>query len=83
MSAGLLALNTSAGSAMARTLVALLFAVAAAYAGYCAARRLARYGVPSDTWRHILAVTDAGAIAAIAISQLAGSIATAPTCELK
>jgi len=43
----------------------------------CATLSLTRYGVPSDTWRQILAVTGAGAIAAIAVSQLAGSVATA------
>ena len=43
----------------------------------CATLSLAQYGVRSDTWRHILAVTAAGAIAAIAVSQLAGSVATA------
>jgi hypothetical protein len=56
--------------ATVRTLLAILFAAPAAYAGYHVVLALAQYGVPSDTWRHAFALFGAGAIRYAAVTRL-------------
>jgi hypothetical protein len=53
-----------------RTLLAILFATPAAYAGYHVVLALAQYGVPSERWRHVFAMFGTGAIGYAAVTRL-------------
>ena len=53
-----------------RTLLAILFATPAAYAGYHVVLALAQYGVRSEHWRHVFAMFGAGAIGYAAVTRL-------------
>src|SRR6266571_2999212 len=64
------AVSTKARSPIARTLVAIAFAVPAAFAGYHASLGLAGLGVPSDAWRHAFAIVGAIAIGATAWARM-------------
>jgi hypothetical protein len=55
-------------SPLIRAVIALLFAVPAAVAGYYAARGLAHIGIPAEGWRQAMAVT--GAIVATAWARM-------------
>jgi hypothetical protein len=68
--AAFLALLGITRRAEVRTLLAILFATPAAYAGYHVVLALAQYGVPSENWRHVFAVLGAGAISYAAVTRL-------------
>jgi hypothetical protein len=53
-----------------RTLLAILFAAPAAYAGYHIVLALSQYGVPSENWRLLFAFLGAGAIGYAAVARL-------------
>ena len=53
-----------------RWMIALLFVVPAAIAGYSLAFQFSEFGVPSLMWRHVLAVIAAAIIGLTAITQL-------------
>jgi tellurite resistance protein TehA-like permease len=59
-----------ARDATLRTLVAILFAAPAAYAGYHVVLALAQYGVPSENWRQVFALFGAGATGYAAVTRL-------------
>jgi hypothetical protein len=63
-----------ARNAAARVLIAFVFAAPAAYAGYHVVLTLARYGVPSEIWRHVFAVGGATIIGIMAILRLFDSL---------
>src|SRR5262249_39410838 len=61
---------TMSRSSVIRAAVALLFAIPAAVAGYHAALGLARIAIPTEGWRHTLAVAAAIIIAATAWTRM-------------
>jgi len=56
-----------------RALIALLFAVPAAVAGYYAALGLAHIGIPAEGWRQAMAMVGAIVVAATARARMAFS----------
>ena len=56
-----------------RALIALLFAVPAAVAGYHAALGLAHIGIPAEGWRQAMAMVGAIVVAATACGRMAFS----------
>lgn len=66
-------------SLAARWLIAFLFVLPAAIAGYSLVFQLSEFGIPSLVWRHILAIAGAVVIGLAAIAQLgkvSGKVAT-------
>jgi len=57
-------------SPLIRAVIALLFAVPAAVAGYYAALGLARIGIPAEGWRQAMAMTGAIVVAATAWARM-------------
>ena len=57
-------------SPLIRAVIALLFAVPAAVAGYHAALGLAHIGIPADGWRQAVAVAGAIIVAATAWARM-------------
>jgi len=60
----------AARSMPARAVVALAFALPAAYAGYHVVLTLGQYGVPSDAWRQVFAVAGGGMVGFSAVARL-------------
>jgi hypothetical protein len=59
-------------STILRTLIAAVFALPAAVAGYHLVLGLAAMGIPSHTWRHVLALIGAGVVGSTACARLIG-----------
>ena len=57
-------------SPLIRAVIALLFAVPAAVAGYYAALGLAHIGIPAEGWRQAMAMTGAIVVAATAWARM-------------
>jgi hypothetical protein len=57
-------------STILRTMIAAAFALPAAVAGYHLALGLGALGIPSDTWRHVLAMIGAAVVGSTAWARL-------------
>ena len=58
-------------SALLRSLLVLLFAAPAAWAGFSVVLQLSELGVPSPIWRHVFAAIGAVAVGCTAVARLA------------